>query len=123
MSNKISVVPAALDLELYAGDGFGVQFTFTDKATGEPFPVPGEWAGQVRDVRSDTAVVCEFLIDSSAANEGKIVASLTGDDVRAVAELGGCEWDIQQTPDGGQPRTWYSGKISAKPDVTRVTTP
>jgi len=115
----IDVTPQNLDLLLYAGDGFSMRINFIDKMTGDPWPVDGTWIAQVRSTATSEEVLASFTIDDSQANVGHITASLTGADTRACAGQVTCFWDLQYTPPGGQPRTWYAGKVKVSQDVTR----
>jgi hypothetical protein len=115
----ITFQPSTLDLKLYAGDGFGVAFKFADKATGDPFPVAGVWAAEVRAPASAADALTSFAIDDSAAATGVIAISLTGDQVRTIMASTEATWDLQQTEPGAEPRTWYRGRITAGQDVTR----
>jgi hypothetical protein len=116
---KLALTPTKLDLALYAGDGFAIAFTFTDKVTGEPWPLDGEWLAQVRVVPGADAVVASFTVATTAP--GSLTASLTGDDTRAVLEAGALTWwDLQQTSPGAEPRTWFRGQVRALEDVSRA---
>jgi len=121
----IDVTPAQLDLTLYAGDGLKLRFVFTLSATGDPWEgADGDWEAQVRTAEADPDILVSFVIDDSDADDGIIIASLTGDDTRSIlAAITGpvknCYWDLQQTPTGEEPRTWYKGKVKSGQDVTR----
>jgi hypothetical protein len=116
----IDVTPATLDLTLYAGDGFSMRISFVNKVTGDPWPVDGTWLAQIRPTAAAADPIAEFAIDTTDAANGNITASLSGDDTRACLESPGvATWDLQQIPPGGEPRTWYSGKVKTTQDVTR----
>jgi hypothetical protein len=117
--STITVGPVALDLKLYAGDGFALQFAFVDKSTGEPWPADGEWAAQVRAPITNDDPLVAFTIDQSQALDGKVTISLTGDEVRSLLGVDEAGWDLQQTAPGAQARTWYRGKVTVTQDVTR----
>lgn len=119
MVQTITMRPVTLDLAIYAGDGFTVQFVFADQATGLPWDAVGVWEAQVRATAASPAPVASFTIDTSDHALGIIRASLTGDQCRAVLAYKHAVWDLQQTPAGQEPRTWYSGRIAAAQDVTR----
>lgn len=116
----IDVTPATLDLTLYAGDGFSMRISFVNKATGAPWPVDGTWLAQIRQTAAAAdPPLATFVIDTTDAVNGNLTVSLTGDDTRACLATPVSFWDLQQTPPGGEPRTWYSGKVKASQDVTR----
>jgi hypothetical protein len=114
--STITVAPQTLDLKLYAGDGFSLGFNFVDKETGTPIPVDGTWAAEVRSPASAADVLLAFNVESSPE---LVTISLTGEQVRSLVAVLGATWDLQQTIDGAEPRTWYRGKIIANQDVTR----
>jgi hypothetical protein len=116
----ISLQPAALDLKLYAGDGFALQFQFVDKATGLPWPATGVWEAQVRSPAASATIVLSFAVDVTSAAEGKITISLSGDQTRALLPFRDAVWDLQQDTNTGEPRTWYRGKLAITQDVTRT---
>lgn len=118
MANKIAVLPVQLDLSLYAGDGFAMMFVFTDTA-GVPWDASGTWEAQVRSSSSSTEIITSFTTDDSEEAQGHIRVSLTGEQVRSLLGVTSV-WDLQQTPAGGEPRTWYRGKIAVTEDVTRA---
>ena len=115
----IDVTPTTLDLTLYAGDGFSMRINFVNKTTGLPWPLDGTWSAQVRLTAVATETLADFVIDTSDMINGNIVVSLTGEDTRACLVAPVCYWDLQQTPTGGEPRTWYLGKVKVSQDVTR----
>lgn len=117
--STVDVSPATLDLTLYAGDGFSMRVSFINKETGVPWPVDGVWVAQIRTTASAVDTLAEFAIDITDAVNGNITVSLTGDDTRACLVSSVAYWDLEQTPPGGQPRTWYSGKVKTTQDVTR----
>lgn len=116
---KIAVGPQTLDFSLYAGDGFAVKFTFS-KPDGQPWDASGEWEAQIRPTPDADTVLLEWTIDDSEAATGVIRLSLTGDEIRELQGAGGGVYDLQQTVPGEEPRTWYSGKVTATLDVTRA---
>jgi hypothetical protein len=115
----ISMQPARLDLWLYAGDGFAVLFTFTDKETGDPWPIDGVWLAQVRTTPSSDEIVATFNIDDADVSSGKLTLALDGTQTRAIADAGACVWDMQQVASGAEPRTWYRGSVRVTADVSR----
>lgn len=118
MNNTITVGPATLDLRLYAGDGFRLMFAFVDKSTNEPFDTAGTWAAEVRaPADAPDPPMLSFTVEQYP---GAVTISLTGDEVRTLVGETDTMWDLQQTPPGEEPRTWYRGSIVAVQDVTRV---
>lgn len=116
----ITFGPVALDLKLYAGDGFAVQFVFVDKVTGLPWPATGTWEAQIRAPATNAVILTSFTIDDSLEATGEITASLTGEQVRSLLGVSNAYWDLQQIIPGSEPRTWYRGRITASQDVTRA---
>ena len=109
--------PTRLDLSPYAGDGFAFSLTFTDKVTGDPWPVPGVWNAEVRALPDADVVLATFAIDTTNADTGVVLLSLGGADTRALPPT--AWWDVQQTAPGAEPRTWYRGQVKTTADVTR----
>jgi hypothetical protein len=107
----ISIQPKQLDLNLYAGDGFGLVLNFVVKSTSEPWDASGTWQASIRDAFG--TVITDFHIDTNQASTGKIYLSLTGDQTNLFSSG---VWDLQQLPG---PRTWYRGCINTTKDVTR----
>lgn len=118
MTTTISVQPIQLDLRLYAGDGFTMEFKFVDKTTGTPWPTTGAWAAQARSPAESETILLEFDVDNDAG-AGTVTMSLLGEQTRALLGARSASWDLQQHIVGAEPRTWYRGKISATQDVTR----
>lgn len=117
-SSSISVLPHQLDLRLYAGDGFALRISFTQD--GSPWDASGDWLAQVRATPDSDSVIASFVVDDSNAALGQLMLSLLGDDTRKIADAGnGSSWDLQQTPAGAEPRTWYRGLIRVLGDVSR----
>lgn len=115
VTTTLSVRPKTLDLALYGGDSFALQFIFIDQETGEPWPVTGTWTAQIRNRGEE---IDAFTIDHAEAGEGKLSVSLTGAQTSSLIGIQTLTWDLQQTFDGG-PRTWYRGSVSVTGDVTR----
>jgi hypothetical protein len=116
----IDVTPANLDLTLYAGDGFTMRISFINKETGNPWPLTGTWLAQIRaTAAAPDPPIASFAIDTHDAVNGNITVSLTGEDTRACLGNVVSFWDLQQTVLGGEPRTWYAGKVKVGQDVTR----
>ena len=116
--STIQVGPVTLDLKLYAGDGFSLGFNFVDKETAEPWPAAGAWAAQVRAPITAAEPLLMFTVDLAQQSAGIISISLTGDQVRELLDVDDAVWDLEQL-NAGAARTWYRGRISATPDVTR----
>ena len=128
MPSQISIQPPVLDLLLYAGDGISFKLICKDDSDPpEPVNITGDIAAQIRANRlSPDPPVVEFSSDVSAADAGEIVLSLTGvqtselmDDPSVVKGKFTGAWDVQWTPDGGEPRTLCQGKVECLADVTR----
>lgn len=120
--NKINRLPETLDLALYAGDGVSIRLSLGN-AAGDPVNITGDVTAQIRTARKATDVSADFatLFDSGT---NTVVISLTGEQ---TAELvSGIEgdvfkgvWDLQWSPDGGEPSTLLQGEVTCNADVTR----
>lgn len=119
----LSYVPQTLDLVLYAGDGTSFSLTVTDPDK-VPINLTGEIIAQIRVERDSVdPPSAEFDVDLTDAALGIAVLELPGsatqalvvDDVKFVGV-----WDVQWTPDGGEPMTLCQGKVECMPDVSRA---
>jgi hypothetical protein len=110
----ISVVPQAVDLALYAGDGVAVRLNVT--SNGAPLALTGVISAQVRATR-DAASAVDFAADMTEADNGVVTLSLTGAKTAPLPATG--VWDVQWKPPGGEPRTIVQGAVSCVADVTR----
>jgi hypothetical protein len=118
---SVSLLPAELDLTIYAGDDLAMQFTFVDAASA-PIDMSGTWSASIKPINAleTDPPLQTFTVDASNAATGVIVISLTG------AETGGLPapsdaslaWDIQRTDPNGVVRTTHRGTISVVDDVT-----
>ena len=117
----ISLVPTAVDLALYAGDGARLGIIVRDTA-GEAVVLDGTVAAQIRAQRPDPVALEAFQVDIVDADAGSVVLSLTGEQTAGLlngdAKFEGA-WDVQWTPAGEQPLTVVQGKVTCVLDVTR----
>lgn len=116
----ISYVPQTLDLVLYAGDGTSFSLTVTD-----PDQVPINLTGtMIAQIRTEREAVdppsAEFTIDLTDAALGVAALELTGVQTHSLItpEKFVGVWDVQWTPDGGEPMTLCQGKVECFPDVS-----
>lgn len=118
---KISYEPQVLDLVLYAGDGTSFSLTVTDPDA-VPVNLTGTMIAQIRVEReAEDPPSAEFTIDLTDAATGVAVLELTGVETHALittAEKFVGVWDVQWTPDGGEPITLCQGKVECFPDVS-----
>lgn len=119
---KITYEPQTLDLVLYAGDQAAFDLTITDPAK-VPQDLTGEMIAQIRVERDSVdPPSAEFIIDLSDAVDGVAHLMLPGVDTQALVTndekfIG--VWDVQWTPQGGEPMTLCQGKVECSPDVSR----
>jgi hypothetical protein len=123
-SSPISLVPESQDLKLYAGDG--VELLVSVSSGVDPVELTGTIAAQIRSSRADSEVLAEFGVDIYDAPNGLATLSLSGDQSRALhgdpvtpLEKFTGVWDVQWTPDGGEPETLVQGSVESNLDVTR----
>lgn len=118
---KLSFIPQALDLSLYAGDGAGVRFTITD-SLGAALPLTGEMKAEIRASREDAdPALAEFDVDLTDFSDGIVLISLTGTQTHSLitdTEKFVGVWDLQWIPTGGEPVTLVQGAVECSPDVT-----
>lgn len=123
-SSPISLVPETQDLRLYAGDGVELLLSVSNGVG--PTELTGTIAAQIRSSRADSEVLAEFGVDITDATTGLATLSLSGDQSRALhgdpetpLEKFTGVWDVQWTPDGGEPETLVQGSVESNLDVTR----
>lgn len=113
----VDLLPAQLDMTLYAGDTLVIQFHFTDSA-GAALDMSGTWDSHIRKKADDPDPPVEvFDIDDTDAAAGDIVATLTTAQTAAMLP-GPFVWDLQQEVTGTV-RTTHRGTITVQGDVTR----
>jgi hypothetical protein len=122
----ISLVPESLDLKLYGGDGVELRLVVTN-TLGEPIPLTGEVAAQIRQSRTNSAVLAEFQVTITDAPNGIAMLSLSGDQTAALhgeedfpTERFTGVWDVQWTADSAEPITILQGSVESSLDVTRL---
>ena len=115
------MLPAVLNLEMIAGDGYRNTITFKD-ASGSAINVSGyTFRAQVRkNPKSTTAV--SFTIDNSGGATGIVIISLTGAQVRSLG-IGKSKWDMEYVVGNSDPTTVLKGDIKVNADVTREEAP
>jgi hypothetical protein len=118
---KISLLPDALDLAFYAGDGADIQLTVTDAAN-TPMDVDGTVIAQIRPNTTSSTVSATFDVDLANAALGIIILSLTGDDTSGLIaghpSFRGV-WDVQWDPSDREPVTLIQGRVECYADVSR----
>lgn len=110
------LLPATLDLALYAGDGLSITVTVTD-AKGSRVALAGTWRASVRPTRTSATVVSLTVDDTDEAN-GVVVVTGTGAQVESFADVG--VWDLEYTPAAGQAVTLLTGAVTVQRDVSRT---
>jgi hypothetical protein len=107
---------------VYRGDGYSIHFILTEDAeaaTPPPYEPEGTLTAQVRAARLDPgeepdAPLAEFSVDV-VANE--VTIALTAEQTASLPIS--AYWDLQESFDDSEPRTWFTGKIKSWGDVTR----
>jgi hypothetical protein len=114
----ISLLPALLNLSLYAGDSVSLSFAFSD-LNGVPVNMSGTWSAQVRSAPGAADPPLEvFTVDVTQAASGIITASLSAAQTAAMPIATALAWDIQQVSGIGT-RTTHRGSLTLTEDVTR----
>jgi hypothetical protein len=115
----VSVLPATLNLALYAGDSVTVSFTFTD-ASGNPLDMSGTWSAQVRSAPGAAdPPLAVFGVDTTQAASGVIVISLDDEATAALPIATTLAWDLEQQTGTDTVRTTHRGSVTVTEDVTR----
>jgi hypothetical protein len=119
----ISLVPQALAIKLYGGDGVQFRLVVTT-GSGSPVNLTGDITAQIRESRVNPAVMAAFATEIEDAANGIVLISLTGAQTADLHANGSLErfigvWDVQWTPQGAEPVTILQGNVESSLDVTR----
>ena len=118
MADKVSSLPAAVDLELYRGDDFGPQEFIWEQPAGTPVDITGYTiTAQIRTSADDTAILASFTCVITSAALGKWTIALT--DVETNLLPRSAYWDMQLKSPGGFTRTFAAGKVKTTKDITK----
>ena len=110
----ITVLPAPVDLDLYAGDDF-ILTLVVSTSSGQPANLEGETArSQIRERATSPDVEAEF--DCSIENNVIIMHLISEDSQELVPSS---VWDVEVEYSTGHIRTMAAGNITVTPDVTR----
>lgn len=112
----ISTMPLAVNLILYAGDDFWMEITVNDDA-GDPYDLSAaEATSQIRAAPSDTVVLADFEITTSA----NVLSLHLGNSVTQSLPSKGV-WDVQINYGVDDTTlTLAYGTVTVSPDVTRI---
>lgn len=113
---KVDLRPLVIDLKLYAGDAYAVEF---DPVADDDTPADlsdRTWAAQWRTSRSPNARAVDLVVDDSAAADGTIVVHFRSEATRLFATSG--VWDVQGLDADDQALTIATGSVSILGDVT-----
>lgn len=118
---SVDLEPQVLNLTLYAGDGVNLRLRIKSTPT-TPVNLTGTMRAQIRVDRDQIGDPdAEFDIDLTDAVDGLAVVSLTGEQTQELAPTAEKYigvWDLEWTPEGGEPRTICQGKVECLPDVS-----
>jgi hypothetical protein len=106
-------MPATRDLDIYQGDRYEHILTFVD-SEGNPLNMSGPWRAQIRPTPNNSQLLTEFDIDTTDADTGILVITLTSDQTENLPST--CAWDLEQTD---LERTYLKGVIRVYGEVTR----
>jgi hypothetical protein len=125
----VGLSPEVLNLLLYAGDQFVYTLEFADPETHAALDVSGyTFAAQIRTAQTAATSTATFSIDTTDADIGVIVVSLTPAQTAALCTPGGgaatkaYTWDLQRTAvdDADDVRTLFAGTVTVTLDRTRI---
>lgn len=107
-----------LILGLRAGDDFIFVLTLTDKATGDPVPMPGFNAAlQLRDTATDALLLADDSITGSIlvhASDGTISFATTAA-LTVLVPAGICKYGLRLTDGSGKGDTLLAGPCDVAP--------
>lgn len=124
---KVKLVPATIDVDLYAGDGEAVEIACVDAAGLAVDVSDRTWSAQWRPTPASADVEAIALtVDAAAAATGIVVVHFSAATTRAqMAQSGSLAgvahgvWDLQGTVTGADPQTLARGQTTTILDVTR----
>lgn len=105
---------------IYRNDGYTIHFTLMDGVT--PYEPEGTLTAQIRTKRfaasaAVTDPLAEFEVTVGGVGGNEVTIALDAEQTAALPDAG--FWDLQETFDDSEPRTWFTGKVKAWGDVTR----
>lgn len=107
---------------VYRGDGYSIHFILTTAgATPGDYIPEGTLTAQIRSARiapgeTPDEPLAEFDVD---VEDNEITIALTAAQTMELPVS--AYWDLQESFDDGEPRTWFTGKIKSWGDITRET--
>jgi hypothetical protein len=112
---KVNLRPLVIDLKLYAGDAYAVEFDPVDDAD-EPADLSDRTWAATWSLRRGSTIQVDLDVDASAAAAGTIVVHFRSEATRQFALSG--VWDVQGLDDDDQALTLATGSVSILGDVT-----
>lgn len=112
--------PATRDLELYRGDDYAHELSFTNNELPPEALILTDYTfrAEIRDREENgKKVYAVFIIDDSRADEGIITLHL----LPASTRIPSGYWDLEVN-DGTKIQTWLKGSVTMSGDVTQGVT-
>lgn len=105
---------------IYRGDGYTITLRLLDGAT--PYEPEGTLTAQIRKARlkANATVgdpLAEFEVTVAGVDGNEVTIHLT--DEQTITLPDEAYWDLQESFDDGDPRTWFTGQANAWGDITR----
>lgn len=120
MANAVADLrPVVLDLLLYAGDGTDITVHIKSNLTGAALDMSlYTFTASARPERSSPdSDALAFTIDATGKATGDIVITIPAAVTREMDQV--MDWDMRASKSGGDPRTFFTGRITVQEDVTR----
>lgn len=105
---------------VYRGDGYSITFVLTTPgATPVPYVPEGTMSAQIRSARLAPGEIPEAPLAefSVTVDDNRVTIALVREQTIVLPVT--AYWDMQETFDDSEPRTWFTGKISSWGDITR----
>ncbi len=109
---------------IYRGDVYELRFVLLDSqyATPVPYVPEGTFQAQIRTARLAAGEVpgdplATFTVDVAGDDGNEVFVTLTAEQTALLPDQG--FWDLQEAV-GESVVTWYTGKVKAWGDITRV---
>lgn len=110
------MLPAPLNLHIYGGDAYTLIVEVVDD-DGDPLPLTGEWAAQVRSATRHRLLGADFTVDIAEQAAGRLTLRLTADESAELADaFNQGIWDLEGSDFG----TIAAGSVTVATDVTRT---
>lgn len=106
---------------IYRNDGYTIHFVLLDGVT--PYVPEGTLSAQIRRARlaanaTPADPLAQFEVTVGGVDGNEVTIALDGTQTAVLPDS--AFWDLQESFVSGPPLTWFTGRVKAWGDVTRV---